>query len=145
MRSYWNELDRTFSAMDLFRRRVDRLFGAWDGVAGGHGAAWPKVNVYDTGTALKLTAEVPGLDEKDLQISVNQNVLTLSGERKPDAPEGYSVHRQERAPFRFSRSFTLPDRVNSEKAAALLKHGILTITLEKTPEAQPRQIAVKAS
>jgi HSP20 family protein len=145
MRSYWSDLERTFAAMEDFRRRVDRaLGGAWDYGYGGQGG-WPAVNMYDAGNALTVTAEVPGLSEKEIQLTVNQNVLTISGERKSDVPEGYSVHRQERTPYRFSRSFSLPVRVAGDKTSATLKNGILTITLEKAPEAQPRQIAVKAS
>ena len=67
----------------------------------------------------------------------------MRGERKPDAPQGAFVHRQERAPVKFSRSFALPCKVDPEKSGATLKNGVLTITLAKASEAQPRQIAVK--
>lgn len=145
MPTYWSDLERTVAAMEDFRRLFGRTLGGGDHRHVSQAAGWPSVNMYDAGSTLKVTAEVPGLTEKDLAITVNQNVLTLSGERKADAPEGYSIHRQERAPYRFSRSFSLPVRVNGEKTSATLKNGILTITLEKAPEAQPRQIAVKAS
>ena len=139
MRTYFTDLERTLAAMDDFRRRVDRMFQP----AGQ--ASWPPVNLFDTGSALLVTAEVPGLGEKDVQLTLNQDVLTLSGQRRSDAPEGYSVHRQERLPATFSRSFSLPVKVNPEKTTASIKNGILSITLEKAAEAKPRQIAVKAS
>jgi HSP20 family protein len=79
-----------------------------------------------------------------VQISIHQDVLTMSGERKHDAPQGWFVHRQERAPVKFSRSFSLPCKIDPEKSSATLKNGVLAITLAKVTEAQPRQIAVKA-
>ena len=71
--------------------------------------------------------------------------MTIKGERQDSAPEGYSVHRKERGAFRFTRSFALPAKVDVEKVQAVLKHGVLTVTLPKAKEAQPRQISVKAS
>ena len=139
----WRDIDRTFSMMDELRSRMDRLYGDYGEPRAP--AAFPRINLLDAGPALKLTAEVPGLSEKDIQITINQDVLTLAGERRADAPEGYSVHRQERAPLKFSRSFTLPCRINPETTTASLKNGVLTVMLTKAAEAQPRQIAVKAS
>jgi HSP20 family protein len=151
MLTRWSDIDRTFAMMDDLRRRMDQLFGDYDGGRfdryglAAAGAAWPRLNVFDTGAAVVVKAEVPGLEEKDIGLTINQDVLTLSGERKPDAPEGYSVHRQERAPVKFSRSFTLPCRVDAEQTSASLKDGVLTITLPKAAEAKPKQISVSAS
>ncbi|MCK6588252.1 MAG: Hsp20/alpha crystallin family protein, partial [Polyangiaceae bacterium] len=72
------------------------------------------------------------------------DVLTLKGERKSDAPQGYTAHRRERAPIQFARSFSLPCRVDLEKTSAVVKDGLLTVTMAKAPEAQPRQIQVQA-
>jgi len=88
---------------------------------------------------------MPGLGDKDVQLSVQKDVLTLSGERKFDAPEGYYMHRQERSPIRFSRSFTLPCKVDPDKSTAALKDGVLTVTLSKIPDEQPRQIAINVN
>ena len=139
----WSDIDRTFSMMDELRSRMNQLFNE----PGEYRAAavFPRLNLFDTGSALLLKADVPGLSEKDVELTINQDVLTLSGERRADAPEGYSVHRQERTPIRFSRSFTLPCRINPENASASIKDGVLTVTLAKAAEAQPRQISVKAS
>lgn len=151
MLTRWSDLDRTFTVMDELRRRMDRVFDEYGGYARPGfeeetraSAAWPKLNLFDTGAALVVTAEVPGLSEKDVQLTINQEVVTVSGERKPDAPAGYSVHRQERAALQFSRSFTLPTKIDAEKSTATMKNGVLTITMAKAPEAQPKQIAVRA-
>lgn len=152
MLTRWSDFDRTFFLMDEMRRRMDRLWDEYDtGRADWHrneaitrATAFPRVNLFDTGASLVIHAEVPGLGEKDVQLSINQDVLTLKGERKFDGPEHYSVHRQERGPVKFARSFTLPTKVDPEHASATLKNGVLTITLPKTPEAQPRQISVRA-
>jgi len=149
MLTRWNDFDRTLGAMDELRRRMDRLWDEYDRPGTGsevaaRGSAWPRVNVFDAGENVVVQAEVPGVAEKDLQITVNQDVLTIAGERRPDQPEGYSVHRQERAAFQFSRSFTLPTKVDSEKTGAALKNGVLTVTMAKAPEAQPRKISVRA-
>ena len=149
----WSDFDREFAAFDELRRRVERAFQDLDtgrGTVGervGFGTqaqAWPRTNLYDKGSELVVQAEVPGMSQKDLQITVTQDVLTLSGERKTEAPEGYSVHRQERGQVKFSRSFALPCKVDVEKTGAAVKNGLLTVTLAKAAEAQPRQITVKA-
>lgn len=144
----WTEFDRTFALMDDLRRRMARTF---EEEALGYGterdtfsATWPRTAIYDSDNELVLKAELPGVGEKDFNLSIHEDVLTLSGERKTRVPEGYAAHRQERGAMRFSRSFTLPQRVDVEKTTALIKNGILTVTLPKHPEAKPRQITVRA-
>lgn len=154
MLTRWSDFDRAALLMDELRRRMDRVFDDLDGWHApraldadrflGVGAAWPRMNLLDAGSTLVLQADVPGMTEKDLRLSINQDVVTLEGERKADAPEGYSVHRKERAQARFSRSFTLPCKVDAERTTAAIKDGVLTVRLAKAPEAQPRQIAVRA-
>jgi len=156
MLTRFSDLDRQFNAwtaMDHLRRRMDRLFEEYEpssaraALSSEAERLWarrfPRVTVTDERASLVLKAELPGLGEQDVQLSIHQDVLTLSGERKVDAPEGYYVHRQERTPVKFARSFTLPCKVDPETSTATLKDGVLTVTLNKTPEAQPRQIAVK--
>jgi HSP20 family protein len=149
----WNEFDDMFSALNQMRTYMDRLFEdagglrSWDGVRAlpFSGETWPRANVIDAGSKLIVSAEVPGLCEKDIQLTLNQQVLSISGKREVNAPEGYSAHRQERPGVAFSRSFMLPCRVNADAADASVKDGILTVTLEKAPDAMPRQIAVRAT
>lgn len=137
------DFGRAHHPQRLLRRELERLFGEVE-----RSAAQPTgspVSFEDQGESFVFRAEVPGLAEADLHINVSGNTLTLRGERKNDAPEGYSAHRRERSAYRFDRSYELPSRVDTEKATATLKHGILTLTLPKAAEAQPRQIAVKAA
>jgi len=142
------DFDDIFSAMNQLREYMDRVFepggGELRSLAPWAGT-WPRVNVIDTGSQLVLTAEVPGLTQDALQLTLDQDVLSISGERKPDVPEGYTLHRQERPALTFSRSFALPCKVEPDKASASVKHGVLTITLEKATEALPRQISVKSN
>jgi HSP20 family protein len=155
-----SDVDRTFAAMDELRRKMERAFddndgrmarGSWPGAwfepfefgVSRTVATWPRISVYDTGSALVLYADVPGMKESDIKIEITQDVLSLSGERKAESPEGYAVHRRERSPVTFSRSVALPCKVDVEKATATVTDGLLTLTLPKTPESQPRQIPVK--
>jgi HSP20 family protein len=142
------DIDHGFVLFDELRRRLDRVWADFEpeGEERSAGAVgWPRVNVFDAGTSLVLVADVPGLTQKELKLTVNESTVTLEGERKNDAPEGYSVHRQERGALKFSRSFTLPVKTDAEHAEATVKDGVLTITLPKAKEAQPRQIEVRAN
>jgi HSP20 family protein len=152
MFSRFGDASRDFALLDEFRRRMDRV---WEDIdpswpasplnTGNHSSsAWPRVNLYDEGSNLVLKADVPGLSEKDVHVTLNESGVSISGERKVAPPEGYSAHRQERSSFSFSRSLALPCKVNPEQTQASVKNGVLTITLAKAPEAQPRQIAVQA-
>jgi len=141
----WNDFERTFAAMDELRRTVEQAYREDDALSFQRVTGWPRMSLWDEGRNLVLKADVPGLTDKDVQLQLTQDVLTVSGERKSDAPEGYSVHRQERQPARFSRSFTLPYKVTADAITATLQNGVLTVTLPKAPESQPRQITVKAT
>jgi len=137
------DLSRQF---DELRREMDRVF--FEGERGGFALGreiWPTATVTDNGGSWMLRAELPGLTEKDLELTVNADSVTVRAERKVEAPQGYTVHRRERAGFRLARTFSLPTKIDPEKVEASLKHGVLTVTLSKAPEAQPRQIQVKVS
>lgn len=148
----FDDFDRTLAVMDQLRRRMDRMFEEHEPARGRRddeaeimwSGRFPRVSVRDTGAALVLEADLPGLSEKDIQLSIHQDVLSLSGERRSDVPQGHYVHRQERAPVKFARSFTLPCKVDPDKSTASIKHGVLSVTLTKVADAQPRQIAVNA-
>jgi HSP20 family protein len=148
----FGDASRDFALLDEFRRRMDRVWEdmdpSWSGTpsnARTHASsAWPRINLYDGGSNLVLKADVPGLSEKDVHVTLNESGVSIAGERKVAVPEGYSAHRQERTSFSFSRSLTLPCKVDPEKTQASVKNGVLTVTLAKAPEAQPRQIAVQA-
>ena len=152
MFSRFGDANRDFALLDEFRRRLDRVWedldSSWSANPSNSrthsSSAWPRVNLYDAGSELVVKADVPGLSEKDVHVTLNESGLAISGERKVTPPAGYSAHRQERSSFTFSRSLSLPCKVNPEQAQATVKNGVLTVTLAKAPEAQPRQIAVQA-
>jgi len=157
MLTRWNtslsDFDDLFSTMNQLRLYMDRVFddahdgeGSWGSRAGVQlSGSWPRANLADAGANLVVNAEVPGLSEKEIKLSLNQDVLTISGRRATDPPEGYSVHRQERPSVEFSRSFSLPCKVNADRASAVVRNGVLSVTLEKASDAMPRQITIKAT
>jgi HSP20 family protein len=106
---------------------------------------WPAVELTDQGNAWQLRAELPGLTEKDIELSATADGVTLRAERKLETPEGHTLHRRERSNFRVARAFTLPSKIDPAKVEAALKNGVLTVTLAKAAEAQPRQVTVKAA
>lgn len=152
MLTRFDDFDRTLAVMDQLRRRMGRLFDEYEPARGARideaermwSGRFPRLTLTENEAALVLHADLPGLSDKDVQLSIHQDVLSLSGERRSDAPQGYVAHRQERAPVKFSRSFTLPCKVDPEKSTATMKDGVLTVTLAKATDARPRQIAVKA-
>jgi HSP20 family protein len=146
MIGYFTDLDRNFELMNQLRRRLDRVFEEADGDRGWTVSdQFPRTNVYDTGKSFVVKAEVPGLTDKDVTLTLTQDVLTISGERKVDVPEGYSVHRRERLPMQFSRSFALPAKADPEKVNATIKDGVLTVSVDKAAEVQPKQISVRTA
>ena len=139
----WYDIERDMAVMDEMRRRLEGFFGDSTGrVSTGLSGSWPKANLYDGGTTLVAVLEVPGTNQDTIEIEAHQDALTISGHRELDIPEGYRVHRNERRPGKFSRSFGLPCKVDLEKTKANLKNGILTVTLEKAVEEQPKKITV---
>jgi HSP20 family protein len=108
-------------------------------------AAWaPAVDIYETDKEIVLKAEIPEMQEKDVEIKVEDNVLTVSGERKMEKEvKEESYHRIERSYGTFSRSFTLPQTVDREKIAAAYKDGVLRVTLPKREETKPKQIRIE--
>ncbi len=103
----------------------------------------PPVDVYEDEQNIVVTAELPGIEEKDLNISVENNVLTITGERKMEKEEKKeNFQRIERRYGRFTRSFTLPATVDAENVSADFTNGILKITLPKLAEAKPKQIKI---
>jgi HSP20 family protein len=107
--------------------------------------AWaPPVDILEDANDLILRAELPGLKAEDVDIRIENNILTLRGERKSESKEdSANYHRRERSCGAFSRSFSLPSTVQQEKVAAEFKDGILQVTLPKREETKPKQISIK--
>ncbi len=143
----WRDFDDTLRTLDLMQRRFDRAFDGWPERRPRTAArpAWPLANVFETKEAFVVKAEVPGLSEADVSVTVEEDALVVRGERKLEVPAGYRVHLRERAPVAFTRKLPLPGRIDSDAVSATLDRGVLTITLPKAKDALPRQISVKTS
>ncbi len=106
----------------------------------------PALDVYEDNDNVIVRAELPGMKKEDISISLNEDVLTLSGERRHEKKyEGSQTSREERFFGRFSRSVSLQKKVDANQVKASYKDGILTVTLPKAEEAKPRQITVEAA
>ncbi len=151
---------------ESLRREVDRLFedfagGIWRSPFGRSffdiEPAWraqsamstmPAVNVTETDKAYEITAELPGMDEKNIQVKVADGVLTIKGEKQEEKEEkNKDYYLSERSFGSFQRSFEVPNGVDTDKIDASFKNGVLTVTLPKSTEAQKaeKKITVKAA
>jgi len=133
----WPEFDRTFRTFDLLQRQMDRVLEETD--------AWPVVSVKPENDGFTVEAALPGVTDGDVEVTIENDTLTLRGKRNADAPEGYEVRHKERATRTFQRKLVLGSKVDAEAISASMKHGILTLKLPKAKEARPRRIAVNAS
>lgn len=136
LRGLQDEMNRLF--MTNFSRAGDEsdlMRGAWS----------PQVDIFENKNEIVLEAELPGIKPDEVEISIENNVLTLHGERKFEKKdEGDNFHRVERSYGSFTRSFTLPPTVSSENANAEFENGLLRLTLAKREEAKPRRIEIRA-
>jgi HSP20 family protein len=106
----------------------------------------PAVDIYEDAQKVMLKLEVPGIDQKDLDVRIENHTLTVKGERNFDAEEKeQNFHRIERRYGSFFRAFTLPTSVDTENVAASYNAGVLKLELKKKPEAQPKQIQIKVA
>lgn len=110
-------------------------------------ASWsPRVDIKETKDDYQLVAELPGMNKGDVKITMRENTLQISGEKKAqEEDKSTNYHRIERHYGAFSRSFTLPSAVNASKINAVFKDGELKLTLPKVEEAKPKEIEIKAS
>ena len=125
--------------------QVARDLLSWDPFFGGRqvSAFVPAFEVKETNEAFVVKADIPGVQESDLDIAVHNNVLTVSGTRQSEErKEGESFALYERQYGSFSRSFSLPDTADGDRIAAKLDSGVLTLTISKKAEAKPRKIAL---
>lgn len=132
-------LSHVFDFNDRFRlmeREMDRLF--YQPTGKNHSL----LTLRDAGKELVLSAELPGLSDKDVELSIERGTLSLRAERKPAAPEGYKPLRNERAHVRLAETIELPADIDEEAVSASLKDGVLVVTLPKAAAAKPRRIPV---
>ncbi len=142
--SHWSSSDR----LSTLRDEVNRLFDfSWPSRDSGLFSGWsPALDVHDDKDGLTVQVELPGVKKDEIDISLHDGVLTVSGERKTDRErqEG-ETFRSERYFGKFQRSVTLPTAVDAGNVKASYKDGILTIDLPKAEEAKPKQIAISVS
>jgi HSP20 family protein len=128
--------------------QINRLFSDSLGRTGGEGSltAWaPAVDIYETEHELVVKADLPDIDPQDLDIRVENNILTIRGERKFEKVNEDNYLRVERAYGTFSRSFTLANTVNAEAIKAEYQNGVLRLTIPKREEAKPKQVKVNVA
>jgi len=137
--------------MELFRRQMDRLFedfwghsGLMSRVADGEGAFLPRVDVAETDKEVVVTAELPGLSEKDVEVSLTRGQLVLSGQKQSEREEkDKSYHLVERSYGSFQRVVELPAALEEDKAQASFKNGVLTVKVPKGAESRSRKIQIQ--
>ena len=134
LRSLQDEVNRLFSS------NFSRSYGD-EGI--GRGAWTPSVDIFENKDQIVLEAELPGMNREDFELTIENNVLTLRGERRFEkTDEGDNYHRVERSYGAFTRSFTLPQTVSGEGANAEYKNGVLRVALPKREEVKARRIEI---
>ena len=127
-----DELDSFFELPWSNFGRTGQLFTGWS----------PALDLYQSSDNVVALVELPGMRKEDIDISLHDNTLTISGERKRESKNGENAERTERYVGTFRRSIALPTRVDANKVGATYEEGILKVTLPKAEEAKPKQIQV---
>jgi HSP20 family protein len=142
------------TAADPFQSRglgrlLDEAFQGWQfgAESGTVTSAWfPPTDIFEDDKAVKIVAEMPGVRSEDVKLSLENNLLTIRGEKRQEAEErNERVHRYERSFGSFERSFALPRTVDPDQIQATYENGVLTVTLPKIERARPREIPVQAA
>jgi HSP20 family protein len=142
----WNP----FSEMSMLQNHMNRLFDnamhGWPGESNGTTQWTPVADIYESENELVVNLDLPGVDPKTVDIQVENNVLTIRGERQfEDKQNKEHFHRVERSYGAFARSFTLATSVDADKIRASYKAGVLSITLPKAEAAKPKRIQIAAT
>lgn len=133
--------------LNEMRREMDRLFGALPEWGGDNGAWLLPADVRETDDAIEYAIEIPGMRADDIDLTVEKDVLTISGEKKFERDEGREeggYHVTERRYGRFERSFRVPANVSAEEVTARYENGVLMVRLPRTEESRPRRIRVES-
>jgi HSP20 family protein len=139
-----------WTGVTLLKKEMDRLFDRfWDfdspELPAAFGEWAPKLDIGDTKGALVVKVEIPGIDPKEIEISLQEQVVTIKGEKKQEQEKkDEHYYRLERSYGAFARTVRLPVPVDASKVTATFKNGLLTITLPKTPAAKGTTIPIKA-
>ncbi|MCF6148706.1 MAG: Hsp20/alpha crystallin family protein [Candidatus Kuenenia sp.] len=140
----WSQLPGVSSLQDEINRTFERFWRDWDLPVFGRGGLMLPVNVSETGDQVIVKAELPGIDPKEVDISIRGDTLLIKGEKKEEKEEkGKTFHRVECRYGSFSRTVTLPATIDADKVTAEYKNGVLEIAMQKKEEAKQKQIKVK--
>lgn len=150
----WGE--RKGDPFTALRQQIDELFEDWTGGAKGlptlRGSFSPRVDVSETDKEIRIAAELPGMVEKDIEITIDGRQITLKGEKKAESEEkkdekGRVYHRVERSYGLFQRTMTMPFDLDPAKIAAVFEKGVLSVTIAKPAEAQKqaRKVEIKSA
>ena len=137
----WSPVDDALSLREAVNRLFEESFVRPSETAGG--SFNPALDVYETNEGFHVEIALPGIKPDQLDITVQENVLTISGELKQDQREGRNYHRAERRHGSFSRSISFPTQVNLEKINASYEYGILKIDVPKAEEVKPRKVQIQ--
>lgn len=143
---------RPFENFQTLRRLnsvLDEAFATWpfQQESGSITSSWyPACDVFEDKEAVKIVAELPGVKPEDVKLSLENNLLTIRGEKKQEAEErSERVHRYERSYGSFERAFVLPSTVDADKISAQYDNGVLTVVVPKAERARPREIPVRTA
>jgi len=121
---------------DLFSDFFERKAASEEGF-------WPRVDIEESAEAYTIKAELPGVEKEELNIEVNNNVLTLSGEKREEKNgEGITIHRKELFAGSFQRSFSLPEQVDTDAISANFRNGVVAITIPKSEKRKVKKIEI---
>jgi HSP20 family protein len=136
LRRLSNALDEAFANWPFQQEEGGAITSAW----------YPACDVFEDKDSVKIVAELPGVKSEDVKLSLENNVLTIRGEKKQQAEQRSDrVHRYERSYGAFERAFVLPSTVDGDKISARHSDGILTVVVPKAERARPREIPIKTS
>jgi len=141
--NYWN--GGLFDEFRRLEREIDQVFGAggWpSGIRSVVRGTYPPINIGSTPEQVDVYVLAAGLDPKHIDVTIQQNLLTVAGERKLDREEGANYYRRERFEGAFRRVLSLPDDVDPTRVEANYRDGVLHITVKRRESARPRQITV---
>lgn len=147
MLGYLSDFDNDFfSEFEHMRRMMDNMFGARPGLSGIRSVAagsFPAINIGASPERVDVYVYAAGVDTNSLNISMQQNLLTVAGERKVELPDKVQLYRNERFEGGFRRVLTLPEDVDPDKVTATYRDGVLHITVERHEALRPRRIEVQ--
>ncbi len=138
----WSPFKEIMDVRDDFDRLVDRIFNRdfdlWEG------GRVPAIDVYEEGDNIIVKAEVPGVKKEDISVSLNGDILTISGKSQEEKEvKKENFYRKEIRSGTFSRSITLPAQIDKDKVKASYKDGVLQLTLPKSPEEKKKEVKIK--